>query len=114
MKEILNPNSSGQGEVPSHTDHPLHKTVVEFGYKYSHSVVVKDDCHIDSRLEHCYKLGKHNVSIGERDDGRHILVWDTSCSCASGHSWAGHGEPELRAHLASKKRRYNITARSST
>lgn len=98
---IENPNSSGQGYDADHSRHPLHATVVKYGYTYSHSTPITA---LDGStyVHHTYKLGTHNVGLS------HGKLWDTSVSTSSGHKWDGLGAIELDAHLKSKRRRYGL------
>jgi hypothetical protein len=106
MKEILNPNSSKQGECPSHSQHHLYPVIEAAGYKYSHSV------YVDDILYHCYKFrpgekNEHNVSIFEKKNHCYE-TWQTSVSCGSGYKHKGVGSYALRKHLGYKRRRYNL------
>jgi hypothetical protein len=98
---IENPNTCGQGYDADHLRHPLHATVVKYGYTYSHSTPIHA---LDGTiyLHHTYKFGAHNVGLS------HSNLWDTSVSTRSSHKWSGKGMAELDAHLKSKRRRYNI------
>lgn len=99
---IENPNSCGQGHDPLHSTTVLHPIIVSFGYIYSHSTPV---VHPSGRvIHHTYKFGEHNVSVMDTP----TPIWETSTSCASGRHWTGLGASELRAHLASKRRRYGL------
>lgn len=109
---IENPNTSGQGFCADHANHQFHSIALEFGYTYSHTTRV----YAGSGwvyFWHTYKHGAgkdaHNLGFAHSEaTGLPTKFWDTSTSCASGHKWEGMGETELRAHLKSKARRYNL------
>lgn len=100
---IHNPNSSGQGFDPSHISHPFAALVLSFGYVYGHSTPIHA---LDGTIytSHTYRHGEHTVSL----DDNQTNIWATSTSCGSGRQWMGKGYAELKAHLASKARRYSL------
>jgi len=98
---IQYPNSCGQGNDPEHVKHPLHATVVKYGYEYSHSTPVRALAGT-VYIHHTYKHGEHSVGI------LHSNLWDSSVSTGSSQKHSGKGAPELDAHLKSKSRRYGL------
>lgn len=111
---ILNPNTSGQGFCAAHAAHPFHPIALEFGYTYSHSVLVRHYSGAGNRMHHCYKFGEHNLSFfvyAADERGREEQVsksWETSTSCASGHKHEKCGEFSLRRHLTYKRNKYKL------
>lgn len=109
--EITNPNSSGQGFHASGPSHPLAPIVTAAGYEYSHSTPVGyrgDRWRLLHTFRHPGGSGEHTVSLMTEGDGEPRDLWDTCTSPASGHQWSGKAAPELKAHLASKGRRYGL------
>jgi hypothetical protein len=119
-KELLNPNSSGQGLDLNHVNHPLFSTVISFGYEYSHTTNVGNLEGYGWNLHHTFRRGDHTVTLYETQHpsgeapGYYWApsdIWWTKCGAGSGHEWNGKGKPELVAHLKSKRRRYPISLR---
>jgi hypothetical protein len=106
---IENPNTSGQGFCSAALTHPAMQVVQSFGYTYSHTTAMST-LSGSKAFYHTCKHGEHNVTFRTLTDGTADGYFQTSTSCASGRKWSGWGLPELRAHLTSKKRRYNLKA----
>lgn len=91
---IINPNSSGQGTDDSHVTHPLHTTLVSFGFTYSHSTpITRADR--TKYVCHTYKRGER--VIGVNDTGS--LGWQGKTRCGSGRCSAGKGILSLTKYL---------------
>lgn len=107
-KGIQNPNTSGQGHHPDHTDNPYHDTIVSHGYKYSHSTPVYGPSvttklgsppERNVYLHHIYKHGTlkdHNVTIAMKNDKPHH--WAVSVS-GSGLETRGNDPQKLNSFL---------------
>lgn len=107
-KGIQNPNTSGQGHHPDHTDNPYHDTIVSHGYKYSHSTPVYGPSvttklgsppERNVYLHHTYKHGTlkdHNVTIAMKNDKPHH--WAVSVS-GSGLETRGNDPQKLNSFL---------------
>lgn len=106
MKTIQDRNSSGQGRCVNYKEgnDELVDTLRHYEYDYSHSVFIAADS--KRKLMHCFKLPGTEHSFSFYDEG--ARVWQSSVSPASSYSWNGMGVPELKAHLESKARRYNL------
>ena len=104
LKEIISPNSSGQGVCPNYRNGntALTHEILALGWKYSHSVYIRG-FKGDLSLLHCFKHGEHRVIFADLS-----LEWQTSVSCASGRNFCGKYASELNKHLRNKIKRYKL------
>jgi hypothetical protein len=99
-ESITSANSSGQGVNKNHVHHPLHATLQQHGFSYSHSTPIHQR-NGDSLMNHAWAHGERKVDAYDHD-----LAWTSKTSSASGHSHSGTGVAELAKHLKGKAKRY--------
>ena len=82
-------------------NHPLHNTLKQFAYSYSHTTPVNQP---DGSV--------HNHHTWQNSAGHQIgaysgkTEWSSKTAASSGHVWTGIGTKALEKHLANKAKRY--------
>ena len=111
MIAIKNPSSTYSGNIPSPDGwEAFNRLVAKRAYQYTHTTPVVDPHGTELTGRH-YFIHHYRHDSGHRVNLRHGSndIWDTSCGTATRNAaWSGKGLPELRAHLASKARRYGL------
>src|SRR5690606_35960479 len=96
---IQNPNASGQGTDPKHTEHPLYGTITQNGYEYRHTTPITGP---DGKkyLHDTYKKGDRTVSVerGREHGTSYTARWATSARPGSGRQTRGRGGDLLDRH----------------
>jgi hypothetical protein len=98
--------TGGQGHDPDHASHPLHGTVTQHGYQYSHSTPIKRQDG-SGYIHHTYQHPsnpEHKVGVSSHSSDR----WDTTTSPGTGRQMTGSGAENLHKHLTLKRRRYGL------
>lgn len=91
---IINPNSSGQGTDDSHVTHPLHTTLVSFGFTYSHSTPITRS-NGTKYVHHTYSRGERVVGVNHTGS----LRWEGQARCGSGRYRRDSGVQSLTKYL---------------
>jgi len=99
---IQDPNSSGQGYDPDHTQVPYEGILSKYGYSYSHSTPVVYPS--GRRIHHTYKKGDHGVGVDQTPGG--VWKWDAHKG-GSGHSYGGSNAESLEKYLKGRARKGN-------
>jgi hypothetical protein len=90
---IHNPNSSGQGHFPGHTDNPHHATITGAGYKYSHSTPITMQSG-EVKIHHTYAHPEHKDQVV----GVMGTKWNAK-KLGSGREMSGTHSDTLSKHL---------------
>jgi len=81
--------------------HPLHQTLVDHGYSYSHTTPVSQrDGSTHNHHQWVHRSG-HLIGAYAGD-----TKWSAKVSSPSGHTWEGIGTKALEKHLTNKAKRY--------
>jgi hypothetical protein len=99
---IESSNSSGQGYDEEHKNHPLHQTLAQDGFDYSHSTPIHQK-NGNIFIHHTWANQEHKVGAFAGS-----TKWSSKVSSASGHQHSGEGADQLAKHLKSKGARYGL------
>jgi hypothetical protein len=83
--------------------HPLHQTLVNHAYEYSHTTPVTQRDGSTHNHHTWHNSAGHQISAYAND-----TKWSSKVSSGSGHVWSGIGTKVLDAHLKTKAKRYRL------
>lgn len=117
---ILNPNTSGQGQC--NFSHSFLEILVNSGYKYSHSTIVRGNSEmcIPDMIYHSFFKGENDkitgnrraISISHYQDGKEANKFDSSI-LGRGRTHYGFGRDNLNSHLKYLERKVREGIRKS-